>query len=220
MFSIDNLLTRQTLRIQLQSALIVILSGACGLLWWGWLQAPRHLTVYLPPDISNGSVQKAGTIPKPFLYSFAFHILQALYYWPTTIPDKHGNYPYKQAILQYHAYLTPSFRGQLLKEYEQLKAANRLDRTREIQSSLGAAYRVGAVKQLTAHSWEVDIDVDLIERAHHMVVKHINLRYPLKIVRYDVSRDTNPYGLALAGFVGKPKRLLPSLLTQPKETSP
>ena len=105
------------------------------------------------------------------------------------------------------AYLTADFRQSLLAEYQQLKAADHLDRTRTVQTLATLTEQAAQVKALTANSWEVDLDVLLIEHAGPMVVKKARLRYPLKIVRFAVSHKFNPYGLAIAGYVRAPERL-------------
>jgi hypothetical protein len=33
------------------------------------------------------------------------------------------------------------------------------------------------------------------------------MRYPLKVIRWDISSQKNPYGLAIDGFVSPPIRL-------------
>ena len=68
-------------------------------------------------------------------------------------------------------------------------------------------YEASHVKQLSANSWEVDVDVELVERADNMIVKDVTIRYPLRVVRRDVSRAANPYGLVVDGFVKVPKRV-------------
>jgi hypothetical protein len=40
-----------------------------------------------------------------------------------------------------------------------------------------------------------------------MDVKQTQVRYPLRVVRYDVDREKNPWGLALAGFASAPERI-------------
>ena len=49
--------------------LLVILA-----LWFGWSQAPRHLTVHVPPDIRSGAVLAVDDVPPANVYAFAFYI--------------------------------------------------------------------------------------------------------------------------------------------------
>src|SRR5437667_12702064 len=68
--------------IQLQKQFIIILFICCLGFFIGWITSPSRLTVYLPPDITNGATMKAGSIPPPLIYSFAYEIWQELNYWP------------------------------------------------------------------------------------------------------------------------------------------
>lgn len=208
MFRIEPLLDRQALYLRLQRAAIIALALVCLLLWWGWLQAPSRLTIYLPPDIENGATQKVSAIPKPFIYSWAFQVWQNIHYWPKGSPNARGDFPYKQNIERYSAYLTPAFRDELLGEYEQLRSEGRLDRTRNLRSSVGTIYKADCVKRLSANSWEVDLDVIFTERDDTLIVKQASIRYPLHVIRYSTSRAANPYQLAIAGFVRPPERLM------------
>ena len=41
-----------------------------------------------------------------------------------------------------------------------------------------------------------------------MEIKNVLIRYPIKVVRYNINPETNPWGLALDGFGSEgPKRL-------------
>ena len=205
MFQINHVLARQTLLLRCQKIIITALSITCLLLWWGWWQAPKHLTIYLPPDLGEGITQKATTIPKPFLYSFTAQVWQQIESWSDVKSNAQGDFPYKQHILQYQAYLSSHFKAQLLKDYHRLLKAGHLDRTRRLQL---LAFQENQVKQLSENSWEVDLDVLLIERADNMIVKRVKIRYPLRVVRRDVNRHVNPYGLVVDGFIGRPERLI------------
>ena len=48
--------------------------------------------------------------------------------------------------------------------------------------------------------WVVIVDMELSETVKGMAVKRKTIRYPLRVVRYDVDRESNPWGLALDGF--------------------
>src|SRR5437868_2438397 len=68
--------------IQLQQYCIFALLVLTLILLIGWGTSSSRLTVYIPPDIQNGSTIRAGSIPDPLIYSFAYEIWQELNYWP------------------------------------------------------------------------------------------------------------------------------------------
>ena len=47
----------------------------------------------------------------------------------------------------------------------------------------------------------------LEERVGNTAVKDVLIRYPIKVVRSDLSPTLNSYGLALDGFVREPERV-------------
>ena len=50
-------------------------------------------------------------------------------------------------------------------------------------------------------------DAVIEETVAGMEVKHTRIRYPLRIVRYDVDRELNPWGLAIDCFAEAPSKL-------------
>jgi hypothetical protein len=51
-------------------------------LWYGWSQAPKALTVHVPPDLRSGATLTVEEVPPANVYSFAFYIFQQLNRWP------------------------------------------------------------------------------------------------------------------------------------------
>ena len=168
----------------------------------GWITSPSRMTVYIPPDISNGATLKANEIPNPLAYSFAYQVWQEINYWP-----QEGNADYANTLRVYAPYLTPPFKESLLRDYDDLKNAGQLQRQRFLQGMTGGAYEASNVKKLSENTWEVDLTMRLTEYKNNQPVKDIQMLYPLKVVRMNVSPSHNPYGLALAGFASPPVRL-------------
>ena len=50
-------------------------------LWFGWSQAPKQLTVHVPPDLRSGATLAVGEVPEANVYAFAFYIFQQLNRW-------------------------------------------------------------------------------------------------------------------------------------------
>ena len=56
-------------------------------------------------------------------------------------------------------------------------------------------------------SWVAFYDVNVKETFRSEIVKDIFVRYPIRLVRWDVDPECNLWGLALDGFYKKPRRL-------------
>lgn len=188
--------------ITAQSRSILLLFLLCILLSVGWMLSPSNLTIHIPPDIENGATLKANQIPNSAVYSFAYEIWQRVNYWP-----EEGVKDYPKNVHTYAAYLTPKFQRELLQEYDDLKSAGQVQRQRSAQGMVGAAYESINVKKLSNTTWEVDLKVRLLEYKNNQLVKDIDVLYPLKVIRWDISTRDNPYGLAIDGYVSPPTRL-------------
>lgn len=188
--------------IKLQKMMIVLLFVIVIGLILGWMRAPSKLTVYLPPDLSNGATVKPGEIPKAMIYSFAYQVWQELNAW-----TQNGKEDYKNNIETYWSYLTPQFKKSLLEDYEILSKTGQIDRIRFIQGVSGRAYDETSVKKLSSDTWEVNLKVLIVEYKNQQVVKHVEILYPLKITRTEISERNNPFGLVMAGFTRSPLRL-------------
>lgn len=188
--------------IQLQKYFLSIFSVISLAFFIGWITSPSRLTVYIPPEIQNGATIKAGAIPPSLIYSFAYEIWQELNYWP----DESGD-DYQNNISAYWAYLTPQFKTILLEDHADLKTSGQVQRVRYLQGLSGAAFESVNVKKLGNDTWEVDLKMRLTEYKNAQAVKDVEILYPLKVTRVNVSPANNPYGLAISGFVSEPKRL-------------
>ncbi len=163
----------------------------------------HDITVHIPPELSNTVVQKANHIPRPNVYLFTANILQALNNW-----DKNGEEDFKRNIEAYKYYLTPAFKDQLLSLYEAKKKKGELsERVRGVQEIFGHQYNESRVKKLAFNVWQVDIDLNVREWLRGMNVKNFDMQFPIRVVRYDINRQLNPWGMALDGFVRMPQRL-------------
>jgi len=188
--------------IKIQKTFIYILSLLSLLFSIGWMSAPSRLTVYIPPEIQNGATLKVGSIPDPLIYSFAYEIWQELNYWPKEDGDD-----YQKNIHRYWSYLTPKFKSELIGEEKDLRISGQLQRIRSLQGLSGAAFDSVNVKKLRNDTWEVDLRMRLSEYKNGQPIKDIEIIYPLRVTRINVSPQNNPYGLALDGFINEPERL-------------
>ena len=179
---------------------VVVIAG----LWFGWSQAPARLTVHIPPDLRSGAVLAVDEVPPANVYAFAFYIFQQLNRWP-----EDGATDYGRAIFRVSPYLTPRYRADLIADLEQKGRQGELAyRVRGMQQIPGHGYEERRVDVLSPQAWTVWLDLDLLESVKGMTVKRTAIRYPLRVVRYAVDLEANPWGLALDGFGSEgPRRL-------------
>lgn len=178
-------------------------------LWFGWARAPATLTVHIPPDLRSGAVLAVDEVPAANVYAFAFYIFQQLNRWP-----EDGASDYGRAIFRVAPYLTPRYRADLIAELEHKGRQGELAyRVRGVQEIPGHGYEERRVECLDAQTWVVWLDLDILESVKGMTIKRTAIRYPLRVVRYAVDLDANPWGLALDGFADEgPRRLTPAEL--------
>ena len=175
--------------IALESVFVLVLG-------FGLLRAPDNLTVHIPPDLRSGAVVRSGVPDPANVYAFAIYIFQQLYRWPTDGADD-----FSTAIFSLAPYLTPRYRESLIAEME-LKAKNgELSfRERALQEIVDQGYEERRVDLLSEGVWVIWLDLELMETVKGMEVKRKAIRYPIRVVRYAIDPELNPWGLALDGF--------------------
>ena len=173
-------------------------------LWAALIRLPSTLTVHIPPDLSSGANLAYSEIPQANVYAFAFYILQQLNRWP-----ENGAQDYGEAIFRTAAYLTPEFREALISDmHDKSRVGELMHRVRGLQSIPGQGFSKRRVDVVSDSEWRVWLDLELSESVKGMTVKHTRIRYPLRVVRYAVDPESNPWGLALAGYSGSgPSRI-------------
>ena len=185
---------------------VVILALVCAGLWYGWRSAPTDLTVHVPPDLRSGSTRKWWDVPPENVYAFALYIFGQLNRWPSD-----GEQDYRRAIYGLQSYLTPACKAFLDGDYEYRKAAGELrQRVRGVYEILGRGYSEDPelrVKQLDRDSWLVKLDLNADEYYAAEPVKRVVVRYPLRVVRFDLDPERNKWGLALDCYQGTPQKI-------------
>lgn len=202
-----NAISQATDTIRLQRWTIGVMGVVTVLSLWGWKAKDTQLTAHIPPDLSNGAVIKIGgqaQVPTPNVYSFAFYIWQQVNNWP-----KDGNQDYGKQIYDLQFYFTPACREQLTADLKSKSAAAELSfRTRAVMEIPGQGYSANRVTDHGNGTWTVLLDTALQETSRGMRVKDVYVRWPLRVVRFDVSRENNPWGLAIDCFGDRrPERL-------------
>ena len=179
-----------------------------------------QLTAHIPPDLSNGATIKIGgkaEVPPASVYAFGFYIWQQINNWPTN-----GAQDYGKQLFSLQHYITPACQEQLAADLK-FKGGNGelITRTRAIMEIPGMGFAANRVTNHGNGSWTVLLDTDLLETSGGLRVKDAFNRYPLRIVRYDTSREDNPWGLAVDCFGDRnPERLELAAMTVEAMPSP
>ncbi|EBY5131480.1 TIGR03746 family integrating conjugative element protein [Salmonella enterica subsp. enterica serovar Brazzaville] len=188
----------RTLHIALV-ALFLLASG----MGFGWYNAPRQLTVYLPPDLRAASQRPWWEVPPATVYAFAFSVFQQINRWPTN-----GEADYPRNISALRAYLTPGCYSQIDREFHQRQQNGELrDRVRGVYEIPGRGFSDKQVQILDRDNWIVTLDLTVDEYFHSEPVKRAMVRYPIKVLRYNIDQQKNPWGLALDCFSSPPQKL-------------
>lgn len=162
---------------------------------WGWYNAARDITVYYPPNISLSTIMKAGVIPEETVYSFVPLILQQLFLW-----EKNGEEDYANNRARWRAMLTERYQRSILDEIEEGKQRGTLRGvTRRMQVLSTSVYNDDSV-QIVGNSWLVWLDVEVTDTVNSVPINTSFRRLGVRVVRYDVNRDANPWQLAIDGI--------------------
>jgi integrating conjugative element protein (TIGR03746 family) len=157
----------------------------------------------VPPDLRQGAVMRANDVAAPTVYSYTYYIMQQLNNWP-----KSGDVDFADRIYYLQAFLTPSFREDMTNELEKKSSKGELRlRVRKIQEIVGHNYTEERVKIESDNSWVVWLDVEITETVYGKPVKTVYVRYPIRVVRYDVDPEQNPWGLAISEYASQPLKL-------------
>lgn len=197
---IDNVRAHiTTLRAVIGVQLLLLL-----MVWYGWASAPEHLRIHLPPDLRSGAELSVKEIPPANVYAFAHYIFQQLNHWPGN-----GDKDYGAAIFRLSPYLTPRYRAELEADLDLRGRRGELTyRRRGVQELPGHGYEERRVDVRGNGAWVVWLDLSINEWVQGMTVKRTAVRYPIRVVRYAVDPELNPWGLALDGFTEEgPRRL-------------
>lgn len=192
------------------SVLLALLMGG------GWWNAPRDLTIHVPPDLRSGSTRKWWDVPPESVYAFTFYVWQQLQRWPTN-----GDDDYPRNLYALSNYFTPACQAFLQQDFEFRRNAGELRRrVRGIYEIPGRGYGDNPtlrVRTVSNREWVVTLDVTADEYYASEQVKRALVRYPLKVLRSDVDPQRNPFGLAIDCYEGAPQRIATS--TETADTS-
>lgn len=179
--------------VRIQWGFIAILTLVTLYAMHGWKQAPEEMSFYTPPDLRVGGRVKAGDVPPSHVYAFALYVWQQVNRWQSD-----GQTDYGKQIYLWQSYLTPACRATLEADMNRKANAGELTRrTRSLQEASDTAYDDSRVKPRSHGVWVATIDTEISETVAGTRVKDVRVRYPLRVVRYDVDRNANPFGLGV-----------------------
>jgi len=193
--------------------LLLVSAGLMAYSFWGWHNAGKELTAHFPPDLRNGAtirMSQAPEVPAHVAYAFGHMIWQKINRW-----DNDGSKDYGAQIYSLQDYLTPACRDQLISDMNIRSKSGELQRrTRTLEEIQGMTFAPERVIVQGNGAWQVMLDAQIRETVNGMAVKSAYLRYPLRIVRFDVERDKNPWGLAVDCYgPDRPARLDPKAVS-------
>lgn len=200
-------ISQSTSTVRTQRWTIGVLAVITVIALLGWKYKDTQLTAHIPPDLSNGAAIKIGgnaEVPPANVYAFGFYIWQQINNWPND-----GVQDYGKQLFSLQHYITPSCREQLAADLK-FKGSNGelVTRTRAIMEIPGMGFSANRVSNHGNGSWTVLLDTGLAETSRGLRVKNTYIRYPLRVVRYDATRENNPWGLAIDCFGDRhPERL-------------
>ena len=202
-----SIVSAQTAHIRSLYIVIVALVAIAAYAMSGWRNAPKDLRIHLPPDLRSGAVTRPDELHGAHIYNFANQTMRALNRWETN-----GEEDYGKRIREFEYRLTEEYKEQLLREMNRKHADGELrNRTRYVIERAGfERYEKEYVVPLEDDSWLVWIDLVIKERTGSIEAKNVTVRYPMRVVRVNISPEKNPWGLAIDGY---PRDLEPRRLT-------
>jgi integrating conjugative element protein (TIGR03746 family) len=172
-------------------------------------QLPKNLTVHLLPNITATSVVQVrdgeSLVPLANVYAFAYYVWQQLNRWSTD-----GATDYGSQIFRVQNFVTPRCIAQLHGDLQaRQRAGELLQRTRQMSEIPGLGFQTNRVMaDQSGQQWTVFLDMQIQETYRGQAVKDVFIRYPIRVVRFDVDRELNPWQLAVVCYGNeRPARL-------------
>ncbi|MFZ7310960.1 PFL_4703 family integrating conjugative element protein [Comamonas jiangduensis] len=203
----DSMATmRAALRSQRILCFVIAGMGALGMYYAG--RQPKEIDVHFAPHIQAGdSVQVRNgesDIAPVNVYGFAYYIFQQINRW-----QRDGFEDYGKQIFLFQSYITPACQAQLNNDMQdRAKKGELTSRTRFVTEIPGFGFSDQRVIAEGTNAWTVKLDLQLQESFKGQQIKDVFIRYPVRVVRYDVDREKNPWKLAIDCYGdNRPERL-------------
>lgn len=200
----DNLLAGKNQTIKALYVALLISVSVAAFNGVGWMLSPKFMRVHVPPDLTNGAVLRPDVAGKADVYAFAYYIWQQLNRW-----EKDGVTDYEDKIHVMKNYLTPGCFQDRLDDFALRKSRHELDRReRSIWEIPGRGFSTDRVHVQAANlSWVVYMDLHIEETMLGEPIKDRLVNYPVRVVRYDVDPEKNPFGMAIDCLADTPRAI-------------
>lgn len=190
---------------------VIMLVAGMGVvgMYFAWA-LPKDLELHVATNLNTGDAVhfKGGHAPVPEtnVYGFAYYIWQQVNRWQSD-----GYEDYGKQIYRLQHFITPACMAQLDADLKARHAAGELrGRTRQITEIPGLGYSKARViaDGKGDSAWTVLLDMQLMETFKGAAIKDTFIRYPIRVVRFDVDRERNPWRLAIDCYGSqRPQRL-------------
>ena len=203
---LDALAAEREHSAQLRKVIYAICALAVIGFYLAWSH-PKQVDLHINPGLQAGDVVQVrngvAAIPPPNIYAFGYYVWQQVNRWQTD-----GTKDYGRQIYDFQPYLTARCQAQLQADLENRNKAGELNqRTRQISEIPGFGYQDARIRT-EGSAWTVLLDMQVTETIRGQTIKDTFVRYPVRVVRYDVDRQRNPFRLAVDCFGdNRPARL-------------
>lgn len=193
---LDALATARSANKSLKTAIWIVAALGAGGMYFA-SRTPKTIDVHLAPNIQGGDTVAVRSgesdVPAVNVYGFAYYIWQQINRWQTD-----GFADYGKQIYYYQSYITPACRSQLENDMQARSGAGELrSRTRIMSEIPGFGFAPNRVIAEGTNAWTVLLDMQMQENFKGQQIKDVFIRYPMRVVRYDVDREKNPWRLAI-----------------------
>lgn len=196
----DNL--RAWIRIQFRVMALMTLLLVLAVV--GWMSAQKRLLIDIPPDLRYGATVRPGEHSPQNVFSTAAYLWQYLNRWDD------GEKDYSARIFELRAFLTPQCHAWLERDQaERLRKGELQGRRRIASPPPGWHYQDDLVEVLGHGVWRIHLDMQIVENVGRTEVKNLVVRYPLRVVAYDIDRDANPWAIAIDCLDGDAREIRP-----------
>lgn len=162
----------------------------------------NDITVHVPPDLSGGATFSAGSIPKPNVYLFASEVWRSVNFW-----QENGDKDMRDNLHRYSCYISEDvIRDQLALHAARVKGGQSANRTRRMSEITNLKDVEGSVSSLGAGTWDVDLDLRLVESLQGTPVKDHPLRYRVRVAADNSGSTCNPFNMRIIS-ISQPLRI-------------
>lgn len=198
-----------------------ILIGVIGLLFviifilsFSLAKAPKYVRFFVTPTLSTqGGELKANQVPESSVFSFVSTLLPLMNSWSGEDVNE-----LKKNVYAYQHYLTPRHRALLSESIKAYKNAGLFNHAQT--ASLYQSFEKRDVEQIGPNLWRVKVLLRLTQRLNNknpLVISDKVIAYSIRVSRVSLSREQNPFELALDGY-GEPEVLYKNLLDEEGES--